>query len=265
MIWKSPQSITRSPPPVPSPAAKPVTLKVRFVPDFFRREYERPKDDVITNVCIQDSSGNMVWHREHLHSTMGGAHLVFDVYVPETFDKPECVLVSSDGGPWILDTVQIDDQTFKRNIDEFGGNCVYYTSEVVPVFDVTKHQMGMEYYSQYKESVVIIACQLIVTGCAILGATGNLDDVPYFGGGGMLGLFYQKLLQHQVDMVGKTSQSNRMNTSAARLGMLMAVLYTLGMNMEDQFEPEHFLEAFVGFMMAKTALLITEIKSKSKK
>lgn len=226
-------------------------------------------------MALHNTDGGVLLHRmvpalEKVHGDPGSTDTFsfhgLDLGIVDT------VWMAPEQGTWGVEEIWLDTEfqkaRFLRDMADPEG-VVFRQAPLSLTLDVAKHADGMRAYETMKFDILVRIMGLTVVGCTLLHLQEQDPCVAPFAAGATAGLLYQRMLQHDVDMVGQqgnlfSAVYSVLNSMATRLGVVGASTYFLFHNQpvpSEDVSPHVLLWAFAGFMLNKLALWSVLAKS----
>lgn len=223
------------------------------------------------NLCMINTDGTVLWHHfvpvlEGVNGNRGSSETL-EMYGTD-IGQIQSILISPEQGEWDISSIELSTDFQKEfMIKDRNSPCLFHVHDAIETtpFDEQVYQKSMNTYKQIQNDILISTAILTVCGFTLLNVLNSTSAAEAFGFGGVSGLVYQKLLQTEVNTIGKEESHlllrmyNALNTFASRILALYLLIYIVQTG--GHIEPNETIPAFVGFMMNKLALLIVFSKA----
>jgi hypothetical protein len=235
------------------------TYKLKF---NGRNIYLKDRNSFI-NVCIISKNGESLWHSYN--------PIMNDTYNDETvtFTGPilkdiSTILVSPESCEFEIEYISLETQD-QNNIFikkyGFSKNTVCFVLPSINILEIDhdKREESMLEYETLKKNILITTGQLVFVGSSLLTTTGSFEIPTSFAFGGLLSLIHHKLLQNDIDGIGRFNLNNILLRSATVFIGLGGIIQ-FNHNKYISIETAEFLSLFAGLLTSRFAIYIVVLQ-----
>jgi hypothetical protein len=235
------------------------TYKLKF---NGRNIYLKDRNSFV-NICIISKNGHSLWHRYNpiLNDTYRDEIVIFTGPILPDIST---ILVSPESCELNIDYISLETQEQNDIFIKKYGFSKNNVCFVLPAIneheiDKDKREEGMLEYETLKKNIIITTGELVLIGSILLTPTGSFELPASFAFGGILSIIHHKLLQNDIDGIGRFNLNNILLRSAT-LFIGIGGIIQYNHNKHITIETAEFLSLFVGLLTSRFAIYIVVLQ-----